>query len=696
MCIQREPHNFSAPIYNKMGESLEAYFEGTFSPSLAKARQSGGLGKEFLREWVKRWRNARFAVSGMRRMFMYLDRFHVPNSEELLTTKEHGFALFRDSIFAHFKDDARKAILGFIARERDGESVDRELLKQSIAVFVEMGQCFPKTDLQFYREDFHKHLVTQASQHYSQTSSLWMEEMSAPHYLRRAEQCINEDKQRLTSYCHQASAEGLLKATRDALLKSHEDALLAKETGINQMLAAKSLLKDDLSRLYSLYADVKEGLGPVSEAMKAHVCSVGHSLVQKSKGETTAAAAAELVSSLIALHSKFHAEIVGECFQKDALFLKALKEAFEEFINKEYYVSAFLARFSNDLLKKTSSVRSLGEREATMSQIVMLYGYIRDKDIFERDYQLFLAARLLQNLSLSEASERSFIGKLKVVAGYNWASKLEEMFKDIQMSKELSAEFRESHSEDLPLFLEVSVCTMGAWPSSNACAKKAVNKPETVGKAADSFHRFYTQSKHKGRKLHFQMDKGKAECRVQFNEKTSKVLVVSSFQMLVLCLFNDAKTLTFKDIVDRTQIPREDAETALMSMVHPKVKVMRKRPNTRQCEDSHEFQVNPQFTHPRAKVVVPTYFKKNNAKTVPKGDPHIALLRKHQTDAAIVRVMKTRQTLSHPELLAEVVKQLRPRFLPKPLDVKKRVMNLIELDYLQRCPNKKGFYKYLA
>eukprot|EP01084_Bolivina_argentea_P123167 218284_1 len=71
----------------------------------------------------------------------------------------------------------------------------------------------------------------------------------------------------------------------------------------------------------------------------------------------------------------------------------------------------------------------------------MLYGYIRDKDIFERDYQQYLASRLLQDLSSSEQSERSMIGKLKN-NNYHWTSKLEDMFIDVHKSKELTIKFR--------------------------------------------------------------------------------------------------------------------------------------------------------------------------------------------------------------------------------------------------------------
>ena len=46
--------------------------------------------------------------------------------------------------------------------------------------------------------------------------------------------------------------------------------------------------------------------------------------------------------------------------------------------------------------------------------MVAIYGYIREKDVFENEYQNFFAVRLLQGLSESDASEKSIIEKLKV------------------------------------------------------------------------------------------------------------------------------------------------------------------------------------------------------------------------------------------------------------------------------------------
>ena len=53
-----------------------------------------------------------------------------------------------------------------------------------------------------------------------------------------------------------------------------------------------------------------------------------------------------------------------------------------------------------------------------------------------------------------------------------------------------------------------------------------------------------------------------------------------------------------------------------------------------------------------------------------------------QIDAAIVRVMKTRKSLSHKLLVSELLTQLK--FPMKQSDLKKRIESLIDREYLER------------
>jgi len=68
--------------------------------------------------------------------------------------------------------------------------------------------------------------------------------------------------------------------------------------------------------------------------------------------------------------------------------------------------------------------------------------------------------------------------------------------------------------------------------------------------------------------------------------------------------------------------------------------------------------------------------------------------RQYQIDAAIVRIMKTRKTLSHSLLVSELYSQLK--FPVKAVDLKKRIESLIDREYLEREEKNSQMYHYLA
>ena len=64
--------------------------------------------------------------------------------------------------------------------------------------------------------------------------------------------------------------------------------------------------------------------------------------------------------------------------------------------------------------------------------------------MFEAFYKKDLAKRLLMGRSASSDAEKTMIGKLKAECGAAFTNKLEGMFKDVDLSKELLASFRNS------------------------------------------------------------------------------------------------------------------------------------------------------------------------------------------------------------------------------------------------------------
>lgn len=65
-------------------------------------------------------------------------------------------------------------------------------------------------------------------------------------------------------------------------------------------------------------------------------------------------------------------------------------------------------------------------------------------------------------------------------------------------------------------------------------------------------------------------------------------------------------------------------------------------------------------------------------------------------EAAIRHIMKARKRLQHNVLVAEVTEQLKARFLPSPVVIKKRIEGLIEREYLSRTTEDRKIYTYVA
>jgi len=167
--------------------------------------------------------------------------------------------------------------------------------------------------------------------------------------------------------------------------------------------------------------------------------------------------------------------------------------------------------------------------------------------------------------------------------------------------------------------------------------------------------------------------------------------------MCILLLFNTTETLSFKEIRDATEIPLPDLKRSLLALSCGKYKILVKKPLTKKVDETDVFDFNSKFRSKlyRVKITgVATGEKQQeeNQEIREKIDED----RKHQIEAAIVRIMKSRKTLEHNNLIAEVTKQLQSRFVPNPVIIKKRIESLIEREYLERSKNDRKVYNYLA
>jgi hypothetical protein len=722
MCIQAEPNNHSAALYARYTSSLETYLKGVAAPLLTTQTRMGGM--PFLQEWARRWKKYKLVIQGMSKLFMYLDRFYTSSeNESAFALKEQAYRLFQTHIYEPHRAQARQFVLEQVDRERDNEAINRHMLKNAVDVFDELGRLIRDGAMGAYVDDLEKELVARAGAFYSLRARAWLQTDSCPTYMAKVEKVMRDEASRVEAFLNRHTLEPLQRECYTQLLCGDtQKTLLEMRTGVAHMLRTNAT--EDLSRINRIYND--EDLGPVACIVREYISDCGLAIVNEwcttanaeretekaastaTATATTAAAAttaattdkpqSSLVQSLVDLHAQYKA-LVRTCFAGKPAFQRALKEAFEGFINRDNRVSKMLARYANDVLKKGSKV-NVQSVEQTLEDVVALYGYVQEKDVFERDYQLHLAKRLLLNVCESQHSEKSMIAKLKSECGYQWTNKLEGMFKDVVMSKETMKDFARFFDapSECGIALDVTVCNTGYWPATATAVAQQASPcaiPSELQLCCDKYVQFYT-NKHSGHKLRWRMDQGKAEVQVRFSAGVTRGLLCSTYQMLIILVFNSVPRVTSKQIQEITGISRKELANHLLSLAHPKVGVLLKRPNNNRLADDHQFMLNGKFTSNVKLVVVPVLVLERNVTEEADEAKAINLQRIHQTDAAIVRIMKTRKTLRHTQLVAEAMQQLQARFKPQPSMIKKRIESLIESEYLERNEDDRALYNYMA
>ncbi|GBG71174.1 hypothetical protein CBR_g8476 [Chara braunii] len=693
MCTQKPPNDHSQHLYDRYKESFEVYIKNTVLPSLREKH-----GEFMLKELVQRWSNHKLMVRSMSRLFNYLDRFFITR-RSLPTLTEVGLTCFRDLVYQEMRNNVKDAVIALIDREREGEQIDRTLLKNILDIFVEIGMG----SMDAYEMDFEAAMLQDTAAYYSRKSAKWIEEDSCPGYMLKAEDCLKREKERVGHYLHTSSEGKLLERVQHELLTKCETQLLEKEhSGCHALLRDDKV--EDLSRMYRLFLRITRGLEPVAAIFRQHVTDEGTALVKQAeeaasnkkaeKKDVVGAQEQAFVRRVLELHDKY-LQYVSECFANHSLFHKALKEAFEVFCNKGVAGSTsaeLLATFCDNLLKKGGSEKLSDEAiEDTLEKVVKLLAYISDKDLFAEFYRKKLARRLLFDKSANEDHEKSILTKLKQQCGGQFTSKMEGMVLDLTLARDNQSPFedylRENVANNPGIDLTVTVLTTGFWPSYKT-ADLAL--PAEMVKCVEVFKEFY-QIKTKHRKLTWMYSLGSCNVIGKFSPKSIE-LIVTTYQAAALLLFNSADRLTYGDIKAQLNLTDEDVQRLLHSLSCAKYKILLKDPATKMVGPNDAFEFNEKFTDKMRRIKIPLPPMDEKKKVIEDVDKD----RRYAIDASIVRIMKSRKVLQYQQLVLECIEQLGRMFKPDFKVIKKRIEDLIAREYLERDKDNPNMFRYLA
>lgn len=252
--------------------------------------------------------------------------------------------------------------------------------------------------------------------------------------------------------------------------------------------------------------------------------------------------------------------MLEHAFARNDQYAYAIREAFEAFINmRQNKPAELVAKFVDNKLRTGTKGTTDEELENLLDKVMVIFRFvfhnycplsmlrfIHGKDVFEAFYKKDLAKRLLLGKSASFDMEKAMIGllivsgvilmhiaKLKTECGAGFTSKLEGMFKDMDLSTDIMASFKQ-HARaqdkigdiDMNVFVlttgtltacfccSCSLPILGHWPNYKPIE---INLPADLAAYQEIFKQFYL-SKYSGRRLVWQNSLGTTVLRANFRK----------------------------------------------------------------------------------------------------------------------------------------------------------------------------------
>ncbi|KAI6181518.1 CULLIN-2 domain-containing protein [Aphelenchoides besseyi] len=582
-------------------------------------------GEDLLEKYKEVWTRFQFSSTVANGIFAYLNRHWIKREidegkPEVYEIYNLAILVWNQVLFNELKSNITNALIQLIQQERNAQKISTNLIFCVIASYMELGcnedygqntlaptdyynrQKSPPAKLKVYKDAFEIPFLRSTSDYYTEESTKFLSQHSV-------EQRLKEEHDRCAMYLDFSTLEPLIEACHDVLIRQH-----------------LPLIQQEFHNL--LHNERDDDLSPIERV-----------------ADTAITDPKQYMSVILQVHQRY-SQLVNKAFRSDPGFVRAMDKALTSFVNNNRITvlsksasksPELLARCCDLLLRKNSRNPEERELEDLLTQI-----YIYDKDVFQKFYSKMLSKRLITEMSASEESESIMITKLKQLCGFEYTSKLQRMFTDSNLSRDITELFKKS--------------------------------------SVDKFTTFY-QNRHTGRRLSFQLASSRGE-------------LTTVAQISILMLYNDCDERTIQQIAENLNIRRDFLLMSLQVVV--KSEVLKCKNGSLESGNA-TLVLNKSFQNKKLKVDLSKVMVKTDVRKESEDvQRSIEDDRRMVVQAAIVRIMKMRKALKHSQLVSEVLSQLTPRFNPKIPLIKKSIDILIEKEYLKRAIDDIESLEYIA
>ncbi|CAF4807948.1 unnamed protein product, partial [Rotaria sp. Silwood1] len=347
--------------------------------------------------------------------------------------------------------------------------------------------------------------VQDSAKFYQREATTFINENPINEYLRWVAQCLVDEENRIKSYLHPSTLEPILKILDNVLIRDNLDRILDE---------AEFLFNNSRNQVY--------------------------------------------INTILGGYKKYMT-LIKECFEVDiSRFILVLEHAFTKVLNRNAVTiaahsstksSELLALFSNIIFQINNDIDDTNIQKY-IEDIMIVFKCIENKDAFHNFYWQMLAERLVYERSASVDYEKMMITEFQKECGHMYTLKLNKMIENFCLKENLMKKYQEHCENQQSLFnFSCMVLATNLWPFS---VISDFNLPFELASSIDNFIQFYCHQ-HNKQKLTWLYQYSRGELHAYFT-KSTYVLQVSAYEMVILLLYNNSLEWTIEQIYKKTHI----------------------------------------------------------------------------------------------------------------------------------------------
>ena len=736
-------HEMALKLYQRLTKWVPEYLNRTFVPGLRENSTRGG--EQMVRYIAKSFDNYKVFMKFGRLALSYLDRYITKQTRTLVSGQRMQnddittvyLKAFNEVAFNAVRRDLLPFVLKQVNSRREGEAVDMALIRAAIELFTKVGTTGLTQDEQanFLDVEFDRPYVQSLKEWYSR-KGIEEFEREGGHltYLEWVSKRMTLEQQFVGDFLSQKSTT--TNVVRGAVVDRLLTPLYARiiehpHSGFGVSMTVEGR-KDRAVVMYALLCLVPEGQAVTHIAREFGKVQLELLVAAVREFETASPDAAAdggvdkspekvLVERLMQIHRDAINFIT--CCDNSPQLVFSLKRTFEDRLKrplskrekgppaapgataadvvKEVNFAEVLASYVDGLMRREFKELDQDAESDRIDDVLTIFNYVGDKDVFQLAHQQRLAKRLLgSGSSQHEDLERTLLTRLQRTMGKSYSFKLEGMLHDWESTKQTAADFTAQFGKTLPAEITVSVLTAGNWPAFRTDSFAATG---TLKVCIESFSRHYRKLC-PVRKLAWINTLGSATVNITF-AKGVKEGQATLYQGAILEALQERSGMSVAALATYLQLDGKLIKPQLAPMYLAKLFQILNRvdpatgqvlpPSGKTIGDEDCFALNPEFTHKMRRFKLPTANTAGPSSSTVT-DAAIDESRRYTVDACIVRIMKSRRTLPYRDLQSTVIEQLTKYFLPQPKLIKSRVEDLIVRQYLKRDEEDATTFHYLA